>query len=380
MNEQIDALKEQDKLSQYDLDRANLKYEIALKQIALEEAQQNKSTMRLKRDSQGNYTYQYVSDEDEIKQLQDDLSNLYNQLYNMDTDKYTNNLGEIYDIWVEFQERMAEAAQINDPEKRLEKEKLLTTQYGELINGLVAQNETIKQNLYESTFLELEDLYGHQSDVVQDFLENQDEAMEILIDGWSSGLQEMADEIFKEGGFEATYEEALERIKEATKEYEEDLKELQETANVTFENLGEDIDKTQNEVQQLIGDTAELNQTFQNEVDQIQNIITQIDSLKNKYSEQAQSINTVTEAYNKYIDAMKRAQTAAANNANSGSGTRGNSSNSSGSKPSGGSGGGSSNPYSGYRLGGQQYTIKSGDSLWNIAKAKYGNASLWTEI
>jgi hypothetical protein len=30
--------------------------------IALEEAQNNKTNMRLKRDSQGNYSYQYVAD------------------------------------------------------------------------------------------------------------------------------------------------------------------------------------------------------------------------------------------------------------------------------------------------------------------------------
>lgn len=54
---------------------------------------------------------------------------------------------------------MAEAAQINDPEARAEKELLLKEQYGELINGLVEQNEDIRNNIYESTFLELADLY-----------------------------------------------------------------------------------------------------------------------------------------------------------------------------------------------------------------------------
>ena len=58
MKQELATLREQDKLSQYDIDRANLKYEIALKQMALEEAQQKKNTMRLRRDSQGNYTYQ----------------------------------------------------------------------------------------------------------------------------------------------------------------------------------------------------------------------------------------------------------------------------------------------------------------------------------
>ena len=45
------------KLTQYDVDRANALYDIKLKEIALEEAQQNKSQMRLRRDSSGNYSY-----------------------------------------------------------------------------------------------------------------------------------------------------------------------------------------------------------------------------------------------------------------------------------------------------------------------------------
>lgn len=84
MNNELKALREKDKLSQYDLDRADLRYQIALKQIALEDAQQNKSKMRLRRDSQGNYSYQYTADDDQIAKTQQEISDLYNQLYNLD--------------------------------------------------------------------------------------------------------------------------------------------------------------------------------------------------------------------------------------------------------------------------------------------------------
>lgn len=98
MNNELKALREKDKLSQYDLDRADLRYQIALKQIALEDAQQNKSKMRLRRDSQGNYSYQYTADDDQIAKTQQEISDLYNQLYNLDKNKYSDSLREIYDI------------------------------------------------------------------------------------------------------------------------------------------------------------------------------------------------------------------------------------------------------------------------------------------
>lgn len=97
MEEEVAALQEKDKLTQYDIDRAERKYQIALKQIALEEAQQNKSTMRLRRDSQGNYSYQFVEDQNETDKLRDELSDLYNQLYNFDLDHYKDNLNQILD-------------------------------------------------------------------------------------------------------------------------------------------------------------------------------------------------------------------------------------------------------------------------------------------
>lgn len=66
MESELNTLRSMDKISQADLDRAELKYQIALAQLALEDAQQKKTQMRLRRDSQGNYSYQYTADEDAI--------------------------------------------------------------------------------------------------------------------------------------------------------------------------------------------------------------------------------------------------------------------------------------------------------------------------
>ena len=178
----IKNLQERDRLTEYDIERANKKYEITLKQIALEEAQQNKTQLRLRRDTQGNYRYEFISDIDQVNQLQNDLDDLYNSLYNFDKENYADNLNQLYDVWNEFQEKMAEAAQINDPQARAEKELLIQEQYGELINGLVEQNETIRGNLYDSAFEDLARLYDEDKN---NFLEmtqaEQDAIMNDLI-------------------------------------------------------------------------------------------------------------------------------------------------------------------------------------------------------
>ena len=87
MSQEMEYLEKKDKLTQYDIDRANMKYDIALKQIALEEAQQNKTSIRLKRDSQGNYTYQYTTNEKDVAAKKNDLQNTENELYNINKEK-----------------------------------------------------------------------------------------------------------------------------------------------------------------------------------------------------------------------------------------------------------------------------------------------------
>lgn len=98
MESELNTLRSMDKISQADLDRAELKYQIALAQLALEDAQQKKTQMRLRRDSQGNYSYQYTADEDAINKAKEELSNLYVDLYNFDKDKYKENLDTIYSV------------------------------------------------------------------------------------------------------------------------------------------------------------------------------------------------------------------------------------------------------------------------------------------
>lgn len=378
MNEQVEALKAQDKLSQADLDRADLKYQIAVKRMQLEEAQQNKSTMRLRRDSQGNYSYQYTADEDETSKLESELSNLYNQLYNFDKEQYISNLDEMYAIWEEYQQKMTEAMQINDPEQREARKLLITQQYEELINGIVRDNEKIKQELHESTFLELADLYDEDYAKYATLAEAEQEIlMDQMIPQWNDGIQEMIDKFAGEGGFIPTCQDALNQLAETTEQYETDLAELQEAAAVSFEEVAKSIDPVLEKTGQLVKDNDALFSSYQKQVDAINNVLNALRNLTAQYDGARKAALNAAEASYKYWEEQQRqAQAAAAKNTASGAST----SSSSSSSSSNSSSSSSSGQYSNYRLGGQSYTIRKGDTLWGIAKSRYGNGGLWSEI
>ena len=378
MNEQVEALKAQDKLSQADLDRADLKYQIAVKRLQLEEAQQNKSTMRLRRDSQGNYSYQYTADEDETSKLESELSNLYNQLYNFDKEQYISNLDEMYAIWEEYQQKMTEAMQINDPEQREARKLLITQQYEELIHGIVRDNEKITQELHESTFLELADLYDEDYAKSATLAEAEQEIlMDQMIPQWNDGIQEMIDKFAGEGGFIPTCEDALNQLAETTEQYETDLAELQEAAAVSFEEVAKSIDPVLEKTGQLVKDNDALFSSYQKQVDAINNVLNALRNLTAQYDGARKAALNAAEASYKYWEEQQRqAQAAAAKNTASGASTSSGSSSSS----SNSSSSSSSGQYSNYRLGGQSYTVRKGDTLWGIAKSRYGNGGLWSEI
>jgi hypothetical protein len=361
MNEQVEALKAQDKLSQADLDRADLKYQIAVKRLQLEEAQQNKSTMRLRRDSQGNYSYQYTADEDETSKLESELSNLYNQLYNFDKDQYTANLEEMYAIWEEYQQKMTEAMQINDPEQREARKLLITQQYEELINGIVRDNEKIKQELHESTFLELADLYDEDYGKYASLAEAEQEIlMDQMIPQWNTGIQEMIDKFAGEGGFGPTCEEALNKLAETTEQYETDLGKLQEAAAVSFEEIAKSIDPVLEKTGQLVKDNDALFSSYQKQVDAINNVLNALRNLTAQYEGARKAASDAAEASYKYWEEQQRqAQAAAAKNDSAKVDQQVKNGGGSGSSSGGSSGG----QYSGYRLGGRSYTIRRGDTL-----------------
>lgn len=343
MKQEVAALEEKDKLTQYDVDRANMKYEIALKQIALEEAQQNKSTMRLRRDSQGNYSYQFVSDQDEIGNLKDELQDLYNQLYNFDLDAYKENLDSLLSAWTEYQEKMAEAAQINDPVQRAEKEALIQEQYGDLINGLVEQNETLRLNLHESAFTELADLYDID---VSNFQKMTDDEKDILLGDmipyWTSGVQDMA-KVFAddEEGFTGVCKKALEDLDEATKDYTDSLEEVEQVGDISFDTIANGTDQAIDKTEALLQNNRDLIDNYYKQIDAIRSVAAEVDKLITKYNMARQAAIAASEAAYKYQQEQNRqaAEAAAREQAKKSSSSNSNSSNNNSSKNSGSNGG-----------------------------------------
>lgn len=245
MNEQLETLRERDKLTQYDVDRANALFDIEVKKAAFRDAQQNKSKMRLRRDSQGNYSYQFVSDEDQVAQAAQELADAQNSLYNLDKDAYKNNLDQIQAIWVEWAEELAtiENDSTLEHEEKERRREELALKYNEAILNLTHQNEQIRLNLMDSTFQSLANMYNTDVEYYQNMSDAEKNIlMEQMVPAWGSAMQQMATLIGQEG-LMGIMQEAFDEMDEASADFDNQLAAIADRAGGYFDFIksGEDL-------------------------------------------------------------------------------------------------------------------------------------------
>ena len=119
-DKELEQLNAKEKLTQYDIEESKARLEILKAQLALEDLQQNKSKMRLRRDNQGNYTYQYTGDEAAIDQAENGLLTARRNWYEIVKKRYqetSNKIIEISKEQVELQKQIADAKAAGDTER-----------------------------------------------------------------------------------------------------------------------------------------------------------------------------------------------------------------------------------------------------------------------
>ena len=239
-DDELNKLKEKNKLTQYDVDRANKMLDITLKQIALEEAQNNKSKMRLRRDSQGNYSYQYVADNDQVDKLQDELDKAKNELYNFDKEEYKENVQKVKNQYAMMQEELKELMlsedyKAADEDARTQMVNNITSRYENTIDGLIESNNRIRSNITQSALEEaIAEGVISQQEYDNMTAEQKKEWMDGLVGIWDSGYQNIANLLNGEGGFSTQVLEMLTSSGEAVGEFKN-------TVNGVLENTGEKV-------------------------------------------------------------------------------------------------------------------------------------------
>lgn len=298
LQDEINAQSELKELSEYEIEMMNLKYELLLKQIALEEAQNAKSTVRLTRDSEGNMVYQYTADQDAINQAQQEYEDVLQQM--ADTN------------WEYEQDIYNQTLQLRQDTLEAIKE--------------IAMDETLTEEQKQQRINEILDHYYERSRYLQEqyniVSENTMATNELIADHYGIAVEEITDrtkgtvaEIIGEmindtDNYRTEMEDAYERIRDAMEEYAQKIAEVTELTNTNYGSMIDSVENYDKVTEDAKNETIKMTDSLRQEVSQIHttttawdNYISKLNSVIGTYESMYLEIQKVIQAQAKLAGA-----------------------------------------------------------------------------
>lgn len=333
LQEEINQRREGNKLSQYDLDILNAKYQVLQAQMALEDAQNAKNQIQLVRDSQGNWNYQYTADQDQIANAQQNLLDAENDWYNIAKQQVTDVTGEIVSTWKECQDKIKDIYSdmtLTDEERSAQAQEIYKY-YSEKIkyleeekqNAIADMTEAGNKNLIDNAIITgdtITDLTGITTEELKQLVADSGESIADILMKNSEQLKEIAgnntDLIDK---FNNTYAKDLDDMTQNTTNFEDELRKLLDQAQRDFDNYkdkvqnvasetGTTLDNLAQETDKVSEATDQLRERGDEAKDTLWNMIDAAQNASDGYLELVQSIWDTVEA----LQALASAQASSA--------------------------------------------------------------------
>ena len=297
MNDQLKILREKEHLTQYDLDRAKAVLQVEQARMALEDARNQKNTMRLRRDSQGNYTYQYVADEEKLDDLQQKLADAQLNLYQSDKQHYIKNLNEIQQATEDYAQRRKQlemeyqkAKQAGDQQAidnikaRMD---LLDREHQKRMEGLLEDNQTLI-GIY------LPQSYGDALKLDGDLLTT----MKNDIPGMSSSIQQLADNLIGKGGLVSAFKDMTNQFNIAGKNWASNVKNALDKAGLTTDDYKNGLASAIKEITDEIPEYKKIVSDTEKQIENIGKLLQQTDSFLEKVRDSSKLVADMVKAYN----------------------------------------------------------------------------------
>lgn len=311
MREQLDYLREKKNISEYDVAYANAQLEILQKRIALEEAERNKNQIKLRRDSQGNYSYVYTANKEDTRGKEQDLLDAQNNAYNLSKEQMR-----------QTQEDSLSA--LGDAKNLLNN---IWTDANLTLEEKKKRTETIIGSLKEYLAGTSEQLSESQKNIINDFIG----MCEILTDENSDRLDDVYQEIIS-GNLEA-FDQIDTRWSTSLTAWLQNMDEFIASTNNTYDELisksndwasevssindlaGENYDDLANMVGRVVDKTNELTaaqSTFSNSLENDLNVLGDYTNMLADYESKIGDLNQIITKYDEEIqrlnDDLKKAE------------------------------------------------------------------------
>ena len=294
LQKEINRLQEEGvELSQYDVDALRKKFELEQARLALEDARNAKSEVRLQRDANGNWGYVYTAKEDEVAKAEQEYEDKLYEYQKLNDEYITELQSRVLETQTTYKEALAEIyndTTLTDAQRE--------ARINELNNWLQAELSYFEQQLNNAMDNQqgtLDLYYNKYNNAQAKLADSWDETTLRMLTGANS-VAEYMDNVKK------SVEDMLQSSSEALSQYNKDVDETNHMAGVETEDygkevssaittIGENSSKTREEVTKL---SEELKDNF-------------VDSLKeaiNWEEEYANKINAAVEANENFIKSI----------------------------------------------------------------------------
>lgn len=270
-SKEIQKAKEQNQLSNLELEILQAKYKQLQAQIALEEAQNAKNTVRLSRDSEGNYGYVYTANQDAISDAQQALDDANNDLYNIRLKAFNN-----------YSEKVAQAKQkLLEELKAIDEDETLSTEEKE------ARKTRISQEYYN-----IIQAYGDLANIAQQ------EDARIQQDAWSAAY---AKQTLDATNWKTSIDELLAASKTTNENYHKDIDKMVKDTKDGYTAWGD-------AVKAVTTKSEKLKDKIKDEViPALDDEITKVGDATTKYGRHRDKIQEVINKYSVLIKKIKKA-------------------------------------------------------------------------
>lgn len=284
--QETEQLQNQSKLSNYELEIQQAKYDLLLAEIALEEAQQAKSTVRLQRDSEGNLGYVYTADADKIADAEQELADKQNALYNIGlegandyAEKYSQTMQEMYETLSELHQQYLDGEFASEEEYN---------------NAVAAAKEYYYQKLEDYSSL-------YKVALTTD--------SRVIKDAWSSDYNDM---IYKVDELKDSVENYLSKSKEVISSWSQDVKwAVEESGLGDIEQAVKNVTDASKELNDYLTGEDGLLDTMDKEIKAANDATTAYGLKREALLNLAKGYEEVIDKANKYIETIEGVNDAA---------------------------------------------------------------------
>lgn len=332
---ELKALREKKQLTQYDIDAANARLDILQKEIALEDAKNSKNTMKVTRNQEGNWTYQYVADEDDVASKRQALLDSYKELYELSKTAYQSNIENLLKLDKEYLSKKKEYLEKYGADSQEMAD--LDKWYQEMSMGYAKEAATAKSGLQEAQLGLTLKIYkqdtSEQQRLVKEAAENNisdfnsvydavrdngngivDSIESSLVEGksiWDTAADQMIDKWAGDdgSGVKTMVTDANNKLIEATQKYEEQVSDTADKAGQDFgpDGISGAIRGAEDETDNLKNKTAELASDGSS---QLENLRNSVDQVKTAWEGVVQSIQDAINNIQQYLSLMQAAAAA----------------------------------------------------------------------